>query len=166
MFCGFDMETCALFVAIAGEFLVGILVRKNFFSILRVSFCTVFDVVRCQNAFKVCAHMLFSLFLVHCSFSVWWIHTKLFTIVQEGCEVKVAQSRLTLCHPMDCSTPGVPVHHHLPELAQSHAHGVGDASNHLTLCRPLLLLPQFNDSKRSFYTCCYKAQPRGASISP
>ena len=39
----------------------------------------------------------------------------------------VAQSRLTLCDPMDCSTPGFPVHHQLPELAQTHVHRVGDA---------------------------------------
>ena len=40
----------------------------------------------------------------------------------------VAQSRLTLCDPMDCSTPGLPVHHQLPELAQIHVHQVSDAS--------------------------------------
>ena len=34
---------------------------------------------------------------------------------------------LTLCDPTDCSTPGLPVHHQLPELAQTHVHGVGDA---------------------------------------
>ena len=39
----------------------------------------------------------------------------------------VAQSHLTLCDPMDCSTPGFPVHHQLPELAQIHVHQVGDA---------------------------------------
>ena len=39
----------------------------------------------------------------------------------------VAQSRLTLCNPMDCSTPGFPVHHQLPEFAQTHVHQVGDA---------------------------------------
>ena len=32
----------------------------------------------------------------------------------------VAQSCLTLCNPMDCSTPGFPVYHQLPELAQTH----------------------------------------------
>ena len=37
------------------------------------------------------------------------------------------QSCLTLCNPMDCSTPGFPVHHQLPELAQTHVHWVGDA---------------------------------------
>ena len=34
----------------------------------------------------------------------------------------VAQSCLTLCHPMDCSMPGFPVHHQLPEFTQTHAH--------------------------------------------
>ena len=33
----------------------------------------------------------------------------------------------TLCDPMVCSTPGFPVLHHLPELAQTHVHGVSDA---------------------------------------
>ena len=32
-----------------------------------------------------------------------------------------------LCNPMDCSTPGFPVHHYLPEIAQTHVHQVGDA---------------------------------------
>ena len=39
----------------------------------------------------------------------------------------VPQSCLTLCDPMDCSTPGFLVHHQLPELAQTHVHWVGDA---------------------------------------
>ena len=39
----------------------------------------------------------------------------------------VAQSCLTLCNPMDCSTPGFPVHHQLPEPTQTHVHWVGDA---------------------------------------
>ena len=39
----------------------------------------------------------------------------------------VVQSCLTLCDPMDCSTPGFPVYHQLPELAQTHFHRVGDA---------------------------------------
>ena len=39
----------------------------------------------------------------------------------------VAQLCLTLCHPMDCSTPGFPVHHQLLELAQTHVHRVSDA---------------------------------------
>ena len=39
----------------------------------------------------------------------------------------VAQSCLTLCDPMDCSTPGFPVHHQPLELSQTHVHQVGDA---------------------------------------
>ena len=39
----------------------------------------------------------------------------------------VAQLYPTLCDPMDCSRPGFPVHHHLPELAQTHVHSVSDA---------------------------------------
>ena len=39
----------------------------------------------------------------------------------------VAQSCPTLCDPMNRSTPGLPVHHHLPEFTQTHIHRVGDA---------------------------------------
>ena len=39
----------------------------------------------------------------------------------------VTQSCLTLCNPMNCSTPGLPVHHQLLEPAQTHVHQVGDA---------------------------------------
>ena len=38
----------------------------------------------------------------------------------------VVQSCLTLWGPMDCSTPGLPVHHQFPELVQAHVHWVGD----------------------------------------
>ena len=36
----------------------------------------------------------------------------------------VAQSCLTLCDPMICSTPGLPVHYQLPELTQTHVHAM------------------------------------------
>ena len=39
----------------------------------------------------------------------------------------VAQSCPTLCHPMNRSTLGLPVHHHLPEFTQTHVHRVSDA---------------------------------------
>ena len=39
----------------------------------------------------------------------------------------VAQACPTLCDPMDCKTPGLPVYHDLPEFTQTHAHRVGDA---------------------------------------
>ena len=62
----------------------------------------------------------------------------------------VAQSCPTLCDPKDCSTPGLPVHHQLPELAQTHVHWLVMPSNHLILCHPLLLLPSIFPSIRVF----------------
>ena len=41
--------------------------------------------------------------------------------------ISVAQSCPTLCDPMDCSTPGFPIHHQLPELDQTPVHQVSDA---------------------------------------
>ena len=58
----------------------------------------------------------------------------------------VTQSCLTLCDHMDCSTPGFPVHHQPPELAQTHGHQVGDAiqpSHSLSSPSP----PAFNPSQ-------------------
>ena len=46
----------------------------------------------------------------------------------------VAQSCLTLCDPIDCSTPGLPIHHQLPESTQTHVHRVGDT---IQLSHPL-----------------------------
>ena len=39
----------------------------------------------------------------------------------------MAQSCPTLCNPVDCSTPGLPVNHQLPEFTQTHVHRIGDA---------------------------------------
>ena len=61
----------------------------------------------------------------------------------------ITQSCPTLCDPMDCSTPGFPVHHQHPELAQIHVHPVGDDIQHLILCCPLLL-PSIFPSIRVF----------------
>ena len=62
----------------------------------------------------------------------------------------VAQSCPTLCDPMNCSMPGLPVHHHLLEFTQTHIHWVCDAIHHLILCRLLLLLPPIPPSIRVF----------------
>ena len=51
----------------------------------------------------------------------------LFSLCCSDCCCSVAQSCPTLCDPMDCSTPGFPVHHHRLELAQTHVHRVSDA---------------------------------------
>ena len=64
----------------------------------------------------------------------------------------LAQSRLTLCNPMNRSTPGLlvhyqllepglPVHYQLPAFTQTHVHWVGNAIQPSLLCCPLLLLP-------------------------
>ena len=62
----------------------------------------------------------------------------------------VAQSCLTLCDPMNCSTPGLPVHHHLLEFTQTHVIESVMPSSHLILCCPLLLLPPIPPSIRVF----------------
>ena len=62
-------------------------------------------------------------------------------------------SHVQLCDPMDCSTPGLRVHHQLPEFTQTHLHWVSDAFHRLCLlilCRPLLLLPSIFPSIRVF----------------
>ena len=51
---------------------------------------------------------------------------------------------------MNRSTPGLPVHHQLPEFTQIHVHRVSDAISHLILCRPLFLLPPIPPSIRVF----------------
>ena len=62
----------------------------------------------------------------------------------------VAQLRPTLCDPMNCSTPGLPVHHQLPESTQTMSIESVMSSNHLLLCRPLFLLPSIFPSIRVF----------------
>ena len=57
----------------------------------------------------------------------------------------VAQSCLTLCNPMNCSTPGLPVYHQLLESTQTHVHRVGDAiqpSHPLSSPSPPVLFPR------------------------
>ena len=50
---------------------------------------------------------------------LWSTQSKVFSSVTQSCP--------TLCDPMNCSTPGLPVHHQLPEPTQTHVHWVGDA---------------------------------------
>ena len=52
--------------------------------------------------------------------------------------------------PMDCSLPGLPVHHQLPEFTQIHVLPVGDAIQPSQLCHPLLLPPSIFPSIRVF----------------
>ena len=55
--------------------------------------------------------------------NLWYIYPMEYSVQFSS----VAQSCPTLCDPMNHSTPGLPVHHQLPELTQTHIHQVGDA---------------------------------------
>ena len=57
---------------------------------------------------------------------------------------------MSLSDPVDCSTPGFPVHHQLLELTQTHVHRVSDAIQPFILCHPLLLLLSIFPSIRVF----------------
>ena len=62
----------------------------------------------------------------------------------------VTQSCPTLCDPMNHSTPGLPVHHNSQSSPKPTSIKLVMPSNHLILCRPLLLLPQIPPSIRVF----------------
>ena len=80
-------------------------------------------------------------YLFICHMYIWALHIKIvsfFVPQKPGIFVtawrwhhlqfsSVSQSCLTLCDPMNCSTPGLPVHHQLPEFTQTHVHRVSDA---------------------------------------
>ena len=76
----------------------------------------------------------------------------LYTTVPFRMKWSVVQSRscLTLCDPMDCSTPGFPVLHNPRSLPKLMSIELVTPSNHLILCHPLLLLPLIFPSIRVF----------------
>ena len=83
------------------------------------------------------------------------IHTHKITSVSRSC--------LTLCDPMNCSMPGFPVHHQLPELAETRVHWVSDAiqpSHPLSSPSP----PAFNLSQ-GLFQCALGGQSIGVSAS-
>ena len=57
---------------------------------------------------------------------------------------------VVFCDSMNHSTPGLPVHHQLPEFTQTHVHWSVMPSNHLILCCPLLFLPSIFPNNRVF----------------
>jgi len=65
--------------------------------------------------------ILLSLWLTQ---NLYFFFQKLYLFIQVS---SVAQPCPTIGNPMECSTPGLPVHHQLPELAQTHVHWVSDA---------------------------------------
>ena len=81
------------------------------------------------------------------------IYFSISNFIMNGCSVQfssVAQSCPTLCDPMNCSIPGLPVHHQLPEFTKLTSIESVMPSSHLILCCPLLLLPPIPPSIRVF----------------
>ena len=62
----------------------------------------------------------------------------------------VTQSCPNLCDPMNCSTPGLPVHHQLPEFTQTHVYQVGDAIQPSSSVVPFSSCPQSLPASESF----------------
>ena len=83
--------------------------NKWIFGTVGVSLCLVFP----QNQWVIMHHVPKGLF----GKSI-WRHTVQFTSVAQSCQ--------SLCDPMNCSTPGLPVHHYLLEFTQTHVHWVRD----------------------------------------
>ena len=68
-------------------------------------------------------------------------------------DVQLLQLCPNICDLLDCSTSGSSVLHYFPEFA--HIHSVTNASNHLIVCRSLLLLPSIFPSIRAFPMDCF-----------
>ena len=69
----------------------------------------------------------------YCKKCSYWCIMPFFTSIIDG-DSSVIQSCLTVCNSMNCSMPGFPVHHQLPECTQTHVHWVSDA---IQLSHPL-----------------------------
>ena len=86
-------------------------------------------VQNCERKIDYSSHWNFTQLPQHCS-SIVGVSCLLYLSKGKFSSVQfssVTQSCPTLCDHMDCSTPGLPVHHQLPELTQTHVHWVSDA---------------------------------------
>ena len=89
-----------------------------------------------------------------------WLSTAQFSWVQ-------SLSHVRLCDPMNCSMLDLPVNHQLPESTKLMSIESVMPSNHLILCRPLLLLPSVfpsigvfsNEDNTTYLTVCWKNEP-------
>ena len=113
---------------------------------ITILFLVINLLMTCITAFfKSIAKNIFSMFVQQCDItdhmcSLWKFFLSAYKMFSCACSLylissapnvdrfsSVAQSCLTLCNPMNCSTPGLPVHHQCPESTQTHVHRVGDA---------------------------------------
>ena len=81
--------------------------------------CKLFNVIHHINKLKDKNHMIISIYAQKVSVKIEHPFMIQFSSMTQLCP--------TLCDPMDCSTPGLPVHHQLQEFSQTHVHSVGDA---------------------------------------
>ena len=91
-----------------------------------------FSIPRCLKVYHECMLDYVIMLFLSIVIIIWFFFFQFSSVIQ---------SCPTLCDPMNHSTPGLPIHHQLPESTQTHVHWVGDAIQPSCLCRPLLLLP-------------------------
>ena len=91
------------------------------------------------------ADFLFSETYVWWESDLYWVSGEVEVQEQDCCSV--AESCLTLCDAMDCSTPDIPVFHYLPDLLRFMFIESVMLSNHHILCCPLLLLPSIKSKE-------------------
>ena len=99
-------------------------IKDNFYwSIVDLQCCAILGVKQSESIIHLHISTVFlDLFLYRL------LHTVLSRVLCAIKSVQFSHSRcLTLCNRMDCSTPGLPVHHQLPEFTQTQLHWVGDA---------------------------------------
>ena len=107
-------------------------------------------------------------FLINCKTNkihkwnaAWWAETPLNEILP-----KLNLSSLTLCSPMNRSTPGLPVHHQLPESTQTHVHWVDAKSSPILLLAPILPSIRVFSSESTLHMRWPKCWSFSFNISP
>ena len=88
---------------------------------------------------------------LRCGFQFFWVYVSgIDRLYGKFNSIQLLSHVLLFVIPMDCSAPGFPVHHQLPDPTQIMSIVSVMPSNHLILCRPLLLLPRPSPSIRVF----------------
>ena len=97
-------------------------------------------------------HHIFSLYLGYEEFrgTLCYRITWIIIYLMSWWTVQFSQSCLTLCNPMDCSSPGIPVHHQLPKLLKFISIESVMPSNNLILCCPFSSCLQYFPASESF----------------